>query len=55
MRPKLKPTLTSTHTSCFLSAVQMMPMIQVTCAKRSQGHQSFWRANRASGIVKETF
>ena len=36
-------------------AVHMMPMINVTSAKRCQGHQSFWRATRASGIVKETF
>ena len=35
--------------------VQLMPMINVTSAKRCQGHQSFWRGARASGIVKETF
>jgi hypothetical protein len=33
----------------------MMPNMIVTCAKRRQGHLSFWRVNRAGGIVKETF
>ena len=37
------------------AAVHMMPIMNVTSAKRCQGHQSFWRATRASGIVKETF
>jgi hypothetical protein len=32
-----------------------MPNMIVTCAKRGQGHLSFWRAARAFGIVKETF
>jgi hypothetical protein len=39
----------------FPPAVQLMPNIQVKCATRCQGHMSFWRAARASGIVKETF
>ena len=40
----------------FPPAVQMMPNMIVTCAKRSsQGHLSFWRAARASGIVKDNF
>ena len=33
----------------------MMPIMNVTSAKRCQGHLSFWRAARASGIVRETF
>jgi hypothetical protein len=39
----------------FYTPVQSMPTIQVTCAKRGQGHLSCWRAVRASGIVKEIF
>ena len=39
----------------FPPAVQLMPTIQVKCAKRCQGHMSFWRATRAFGIVKEIF
>ena len=39
----------------FPRAVQMMPNTIVTCARRRQGHLSFWRADRAFGIVKETF
>jgi hypothetical protein len=32
-----------------------MPNMIVGCAKRSQGHLSFWRATRATGTVEETF
>jgi hypothetical protein len=39
----------------FPPAVPMMPNMIVTCARRHQGHLSFWRVNRAAGIVKETF
>jgi hypothetical protein len=39
----------------FPLAVQMMPNITVTSAKRFQGHLSCWRDGRASGIVKEIF
>jgi hypothetical protein len=39
----------------FPPAVPMMPNMIVTCAKCRRGHLSFWRVNRAFGIVKETF
>jgi hypothetical protein len=39
----------------FSPLVPLMPNIQVMCARRSQGHLSFWRVIRAFGIVKETF
>jgi len=38
----------------FAPAVQMMQNMIVTCAKRSQGHLSFWHAAGAFGIVEET-
>lgn len=52
---KSSATLTITHTSCLLTPVQLMPNIQVMCARHSQGRLSCWRAARADGIVKETF
>ncbi len=39
----------------FPPPVQMMPNMINKCAKRSQGHTSFWGVTRASGIVKEIF
>lgn len=43
--------------SCFLfpPGVQTMPNMIVACAKRGQGHLSFWCAIRATGIVKDNF
>jgi hypothetical protein len=52
---KERRNLDSAASVLFSHAVQTMPNMIVACAKRSQGHLSFWRATRAGGIVEETF
>jgi hypothetical protein len=37
----------------FPPAVQLMPTVQIMCAKRGQGHSSRWSA--AIGVVRNSF
>jgi hypothetical protein len=54
-RPNNRAHLDNHARVLFHTPVLMMPKMIVTCASRSQGHPSFWHANRAVGIVEETF
>jgi len=53
--PRHVPMLDKEARLLFPPAVQLMPTIQIMCAKRGQGHSSRWVAACAVGIVRKIF